>query len=90
VLTIKVAPSVLSAWADDEYASYEDAGCPAEGHVYNVLSRHKGKLELLDQDEVRLVTKSAAYHGNVYAWDDRKAYRKAVARIGEVIASTPA
>lgn len=85
---IPASASVVSQWAGDEEASWEDKGEPQEGHVFPILERHKRAIEVRSDDEARLLLKSAHYHGDLMAWDwdGRHAYRKAVRRLYDQIA----
>lgn len=69
-ITLRVSPNFLAEVAEEEMGSYEDHGLPDPGtvpgyaaqgdddpveHAYNILTRHKGKLELRDGREVKLI-----------------------------------
>jgi hypothetical protein len=77
---IKVAPTTLAAWREDEYASFEDHDGAAD-HVYALLGRHATLVEARDEAELTRLTASA-YNASA-CWDDRHAYRAAVGRIAQ-------
>lgn len=89
-LKVTCSSSTLEMWADDELASYEDAGgwmnnpTPLDPpHVRDILTRKRTVLEMRSAAEVELVLKSADYFGDASGWsaDGRQAYRAAVTRI---------
>jgi hypothetical protein len=74
---IKIAASTLATWREDELASYEDRGASPD-HPYAILGRFKTTIEVRDVAELDRLIESGRYHAG--AWDDRHAYRAAVAR----------
>lgn len=85
-MRIKVTPSVLEEWQTEERASWEDAHCPAEGHAFNILCRHKSILEIQSPQEAMLLIKEADYFGDTCGLDPTliKSHQ-AIGRIGDKI-----
>ncbi len=69
-VVLKISGPFLDEIAEEEMGSYEDNGCPEPGtvpgyaaqgdlepveHVYNILTRHRAKLEIRDAREARLI-----------------------------------
>ncbi len=69
-VVLKVSANFLGEIAEEEVGSHEDHECPEPGtipgyaaqgdlepveHAYNILTRHRAKLELRDAREVRLI-----------------------------------
>ena len=81
--TVKVpaGAGTIEGWRGDAEASWEDHGCPSEGHVYNILGRAKTRLVIRNADELALLIADADYRRD--GWDDRFAYRAAVGRIAD-------
>lgn len=80
----RVTPSVLDEWMISEIGSWEDAHCPQDGHVYNILSRHKSVLEVRSLKEAALLIKSADYQGDTCGiCDDLVRSHQAIGRIGK-------
>jgi len=79
-IKVKVAPTTLAAWREDEYASFEDHdGAPDHPHV--LLGRHATLVEARTAAELdRLIASAVNASAN---WDDRHAYRAAVGRIAQ-------
>lgn len=83
-IVVKATPST---WRDDEYASFEDHADGRDDagqtdHVYTILGRRRAAIVVENADEVATVLRSASYHGDSGGWDDRGAFRRAVARLG--------
>lgn len=76
---IPVTASVLEQWRDDEYASWEDHN-GAQDHVYELLGRRRSGIDVNNMDELRTFLRSADYHGDPSAWDDRHPFHRALAR----------
>ncbi len=86
-LKLKVAAATLGRWRLDEYTSWEDSGTPIENHVYSILGRHEGLIEVRSERERHKLINSARYHGDAGGWNDAPAYRAAVGRIAERLRS---
>jgi hypothetical protein len=83
-MKFKVTPSVLEEWQTAERASWEDANSPEEGHVYNVLCRHKTLIDVRSTKEAALLIKSADFIGDATGIDpELVSKRRAIDRIGD-------
>lgn len=83
-MQLKVTPSVLEEWYLSERASWEDADQPEEGHVYNILSRHKTLIAVRSTKEAALLIKSAYFIGDSTGIDPELVRtRDAIGRIGD-------
>jgi hypothetical protein len=51
MIKIRVSKPALEEFKHSEYGSYEDADCPDTGHVWCILDRHSGAIEIRDDDE---------------------------------------
>ena len=83
-IKVPISHGTLWRWQDDERASWEDAGMPADGHVYTILGRAKTRVIVNDATELEWLIQSA-YDVSAW-WDDRPAYRAAVGRIRDRLA----
>lgn len=62
-------------WHTKEYGSWEDAGCPESGHVYNVIGKlvnRAGKTVELTREEIDLLSDSLRFqfHWDGWRWDE--------------------
>lgn len=67
-IRFSLSPSVRYEWMRKEEGSYEDHGKPKSGHVYCILCDNykNGKLIINNEEEARIVSKSASYQTS---WD---------------------
>lgn len=62
IYLVNVSESIKEEWMTKEHGSYEDAGKPNVGHVYNViLNSPKGKIACYTEEEKALLLRSANY-----------------------------
>lgn len=62
IYSVNVSESIKKEWMTKEYGSYEDAGKPNAGHVYNViLNSPKGRIACYTEYEKALLLRSANY-----------------------------
>lgn len=91
-ITLPVSTSTLENWRDDELASYEDHGRGAypDGteHVHAILGRARTRIVIETDAELRRLIDAAEYRAPQH-WDDRPAYRAAVARIAARLRALP-
>jgi hypothetical protein len=77
-LVMPVTSTTLAAWREDELASFEDHdGAP--DHPHAILGRRATRLVIRDEHELERLIASA--HNAAACWDDRHAYRAAMARL---------
>lgn len=53
----------MDCWRAAEYASWEEAGCPESGTIYNILKRYKTVVSVWNLAEANAVLESAEAQG---------------------------
>ena len=51
MIKIRINPAALEEFQHSEHGSYEDHGSPDVGHVWNILQRHTGLIEVRSDAE---------------------------------------
>jgi hypothetical protein len=86
MIKIRINPKALEEFARSEHGSYEDHGCPDTGHVWCILQRHTGTIEVKNDAEAAEVYGAAA--SGTFQIDDKeigKPYFKVAIRICDAL-----
>lgn len=67
-MRIKISPMAKYEWACKEEGSYEDHERPKTGHVYCLLTNHKRDILIHNEEEFKLLMRSAG-HNSSGSWD---------------------